>query len=44
MQATSDAVAQILKRLDEMGIEARDVQTRDLSLSPVWSGRNSASG
>ncbi len=40
MQATSDAVAQILKRLDDMGVEARDVQTRDLSLSPVWSGRN----
>lgn len=42
MQATSDAVAQILKRLDEMGLETRDVQTRDLSLSPVWSGRNSS--
>ncbi|WP_170764417.1 SIMPL domain-containing protein [Ruegeria lacuscaerulensis] len=40
MQATSEAVVQILKRLDEMGIETRDVQTRDLSLSPVWSGRN----
>ncbi len=44
MQATSDAVAQILKRLEDMGIESRDVQTRDLSLSPVWSGRNSPSG
>jgi len=44
MQATSDAVAQILTRLEGMGIEDRDVQTRDLSLSPVWSGRNSASG
>ncbi|MES0825303.1 SIMPL domain-containing protein [Ruegeria sp. SCP11] len=44
MQATSDAVAQILKRLDDMGIETRDVQTRDLSLSPVWSGRNNSSG
>ncbi|WP_282021349.1 SIMPL domain-containing protein [Ruegeria faecimaris] len=44
MQATSDAVAKILTRLDEMGIETRDVQTRDLSLSPVWSGRNSSSG
>ncbi|WP_299884804.1 SIMPL domain-containing protein [uncultured Ruegeria sp.] len=39
MQATSDAVSQVLARLDEMGIEDRDVQTRDLSLSPVWSGR-----
>lgn len=44
MQATSDAVAQILKRLEDMGVEARDVQTRDLSLSPVWSGRNNANG
>ena len=43
MQATSDAVTQILKRLDEMGLEARDVQTRDLSLSPVWSGRSNSS-
>ncbi len=42
MRATSDAVTQILARLDEMGLEARDVQTRDLSLSPVWSGRNSS--
>ncbi|WP_420584268.1 SIMPL domain-containing protein [Ruegeria sp.] len=44
MQATSEAVAQILKRLEGMGIEDRDIQTRDLSLSPVWTGRNSASG
>ena len=43
MQATSDAVAQILKRLDDLGLESRDVQTRDLSLTPVWSGRSSAS-
>ena len=43
MQATSDAVAQIFKRLNEMGLESRDVQTRDLSLTPVWSGRGSAS-
>ena len=37
MQATSDAVAQIFRRLDKMGLDSRDVQTRDLSLSPVWS-------
>ncbi|WP_052265210.1 SIMPL domain-containing protein [Ruegeria sp. ANG-R] len=43
MQATSDAVTQILARLDEMGLESRDVQTRDLSLSPVWSGRSNSS-
>ncbi|MEX0276420.1 MAG: SIMPL domain-containing protein [Ruegeria sp.] len=40
MEATSAAVAQILKRLEDMGLEARDIQTRDLSLSPVWAGRN----
>ncbi|MDA7966691.1 SIMPL domain-containing protein [Ruegeria sp.] len=44
MQATSDAVAQILTRLDEMGLESRDVQTRDLSLSPVWSNSGISSG
>ncbi len=44
MQATSEAVAQVLARLNEMGIEDRDVQTRDLSLSPVWSGRNAQNG
>lgn len=44
MQATSDAVAQVLARLQEMGVEERDIQTRDLSLSPVWSGRNSQTG
>lgn len=44
MQATSNAVSQILKRLDEMGVETRDVQTRNLSLNPVWSGRNNQNG
>ncbi len=44
MKATSDAVAQVLSRLGDMGIEDRDVQTRDLSLSPVWSNRNQQSG
>ncbi len=39
MEATSSAVSLILKRLDEMGLDARDIQTRDLSLNPVWSGR-----
>ncbi len=36
MQATSDAVANVLTRLDQAGIEARDIQARDFSLSPVW--------
>jgi len=44
MQATSDAVSKVLARLTEMGIEDRDVQTRDLSLSPVWSGRHGQNG
>lgn len=44
MQATSEAVSQVLARLTEMGIEDRDVQTRDLSLSPVWSGRHGQAG
>ena len=39
MQATSEAVAKILARLQQLGVEARDIQTRDLSLSPVWNGR-----
>ena len=44
MQATSDAVAKVLARLTGMGIEDRDIQTRDLSLSPVWSGRHGQNG
>ncbi|MGV6805386.1 MAG: SIMPL domain-containing protein [Ruegeria sp.] len=42
MQSTSQAVARILERLSDLGLEARDVQTRDLSLSPVWSGRQNS--
>ncbi len=37
MQATSEAVAKVLDRLAGMGIAPRDLQTRDLSLSPLWS-------
>ncbi|WP_171122920.1 MULTISPECIES: SIMPL domain-containing protein [unclassified Ruegeria] len=44
MQATSDAVSQILSRLEELGVEAQDIQTRDISLSPVWSGRGNQAG
>lgn len=44
MKATSDAVSQVLSRLADMGIEDRDVQTRDLSLSPVWTNRNQQNG
>ncbi len=44
MDETSAAVTAILKRLEDMGLEARDVQTRDLSLSPVWANRAGQSG
>jgi hypothetical protein len=44
MDATSDAVARVLQRLTELGVEARDMQTRNLSLNPVWSNRPSAQG
>lgn len=37
MQATSDAVSQVLARLETAGIAQRDLQTRQLTLSTVWS-------
>lgn len=37
LRETSDAVALILERLGEKGVDPRDVQTSDLSLTPVWS-------
>lgn len=37
MDATSAAVAKVLARLEAAGIAARDLQTRQLSLNPVWS-------
>ncbi len=39
MQMTSDAVAAMLGRVEELGIAARDVQTAGLSLNPVWRER-----
>lgn len=36
MAATSDAVARILTRLDQLGLAARDVQTRRITLNPAW--------
>jgi uncharacterized protein YggE len=42
MAATSAAVAQMLTRLDDLGIAARDRQTRSLSLNPIWSNRASS--
>lgn len=44
MDATSDAVAQVLARLAEAGIEDRDIQTQNLSMNPVWSNRPSTQG
>lgn len=41
MDLTSDAVGLILVRLDQLGVAPRDIQTRRLELSPVWSGRGS---
>lgn len=40
MTATSDGVRAVLSRLQEAGIEARDMQTDQLSLQPVWSDYN----
>lgn len=37
MDRASAAAGAILARLEEMGVAARDVQTSDLSLDPVWS-------
>ncbi|SHH76437.1 SIMPL domain-containing protein [Marivita hallyeonensis] len=44
MAQTSDITAAILTRLTEFGIEPRDVQTSDLSLSPVWRNRGGNDG
>ncbi|WP_319826489.1 SIMPL domain-containing protein [Thalassovita sp.] len=41
MARSSDATAAMLKRLTDLGIEPRDVQTSQVSLSPVYSGRES---
>ncbi len=40
MDETSARVAALLQRLGEDGVEARDIQTSDLSLNPVWDHRN----
>lgn len=44
MQATSEAVAGVLERLAELGIAPRDLQTRELSLNPVWSELTGSDG
>lgn len=37
MEETSGKVRDILSRLEELGLEKRDVQTRRITLSPLWS-------
>ena len=37
MRANAEAMTRVLARLEAAGIDARDVQTADLSLSPRWS-------
>ncbi|MBK0329051.1 SIMPL domain-containing protein [Rhodobacteraceae bacterium F11138] len=44
MDATSAAVAQVLDRLQAMGLEPRDIQTQRFSLNPVWSDRGYSDG
>jgi uncharacterized protein len=44
MDATSDSVRAILDRLQALGLEPRDLQTRRLSLNPVWSNRSGSTG
>lgn len=39
MSVVSDGVSQILARLKQNGVEADDIQTRQISLSPVWDNR-----
>ncbi|ETX15666.1 membrane protein [Roseivivax halodurans JCM 10272] len=41
MDAASGVAARILERLETLGVEARDVQTSDLSLNPVRRGDGS---
>ncbi len=36
MQGTSEAVAQMLDRLTALGVADRDLQTRQVTLNPVW--------
>lgn len=44
LAATSAAVTQVLARLDAAGIAARDVQTSNISLHPVYGSRSMSSG
>ena len=44
MANVSAAVTRILARLEEEGIAARDIQTRSVSVRPVWSNDNRGDG
>lgn len=44
MQASSESAGRILARLEEMGVAARDIQTGNLSLRPVWRNRGGQDG
>ncbi|WP_164661088.1 SIMPL domain-containing protein [Tropicibacter sp. Alg240-R139] len=37
MDATSQALAEVIARLKDQGVEARDIQTQQVSLHPIWS-------
>ena len=40
MAQTSESVAQIIARLEAVGVAPRDVQTRQVTLNPVWTDPN----
>ncbi len=42
LAATSKAVAEVIARLQSAGVAERDMQTRGLSLQPVWSNRRNS--
>lgn len=43
LRETSEATAEVLALLKQAGLAARDMQTRDLSLSPLWNNSSSSS-
>lgn len=44
LSANSTSLDAVLTRLKEAGVEAKDLQTSNLSVTPNWSGYDSASG
>ena len=44
MRETSRGVAAMLKRLTGLGVAPKDIQTRSVTLNPVWSNRSASSG